>query len=95
VVTARGVAALPTLLELTLPFLKPGGVLLAMKTTQGAAEEIKAAQHALRALHASVMGVEETTIPALAGVCVVRIQSDAPCSDKYPRPQNKPRLKPL
>jgi len=95
VVTARGVAALPTLLELTLPFLKPGGVLLAMKSTEGAKEEIKAAQHALRALHASVISVEKSNIPELAGVCVVRIQSDSPCSDKYPRPQNKPRLKPL
>jgi 16S rRNA (guanine527-N7)-methyltransferase len=95
VVTARGVAALPTLLELTLPFLKPGGTLLAMKSTQGAEEELKTIKHALRALHASVVSVEESTIPELAGFCVVRIQSDAPCSDKYPRPQNKPRLKPL
>jgi len=95
VVTARGVAALPTLLELTLPFLKPGGVLLAMKSNQGAEEELKTAKHALRALHASVVAVEESTIPELSGFCVIRIQSDSPCSDKYPRPQNKPRLKPL
>ncbi|MDH4379710.1 MAG: 16S rRNA (guanine(527)-N(7))-methyltransferase RsmG [Vampirovibrionales bacterium] len=95
VVTARGVAALNTLLELTLPFLKPGGTLLAMKSTQGAEEELKTAKHALRALHARVVEVEESTIPELAGFCVVRIQSNATCSDKYPRPQNKPRLKPL
>ena len=46
VVTARAVAALPTLAELCLPFVSVGGVFLAMKG-QGAKSEAEAASHAI------------------------------------------------
>ena len=44
--TARAVAALPTLAELCLPFVSVGGVFLAMKG-QGAKSEAEAASHAI------------------------------------------------
>lgn len=52
-VTARGVAPLETLLEWTVPFLRCGGFLLAIKGGR-AGEEIAASRQALHRLHATV-----------------------------------------
>ena len=54
-VTARAVAPLATLVELTVPFLVEGGLLLAIKGEK-AAEEIEAAEKALRELRGVVVG---------------------------------------
>lgn len=47
--TARAVASLPMLCELTIPFIKIGGVLVAMKS-KGASEELEASRSAIRQL---------------------------------------------
>lgn len=47
--TARAVAALPVLCELTLPFVRLGGTLVAMKA-KGAHEELDASRNAIRKL---------------------------------------------
>ena len=47
--TARAVASLPILCELTIPFIKVGGKLVAMKS-KGAAEEFEASRSAIRQL---------------------------------------------
>ena len=47
--TARAVASLPILCELTVPFVKVGGKLVAMKS-KGAAEEFEASRSAIRQL---------------------------------------------
>jgi len=49
VVTARGLAPLPSLIELSLPFLRVGGILLAWKG-RGLEEEIKNSEKALELL---------------------------------------------
>jgi len=51
VVTARAVAALPILAELCLPFVRPGGIFIAMKA-QSALDELEAARGKIAALGA-------------------------------------------
>jgi 16S rRNA (guanine527-N7)-methyltransferase len=65
-VTARGVAPLATLLEWTVPFLRCGGFLLAIKGER-AGEEIEAAKLPLHRLHAAV----SAAIPTPTGTIVV------------------------
>ena len=60
-VSARAVAALPVLCEWCLPFLKVGGVFLAMKGSAGL-EELKSAENAIRLLGGKVEAVKEDTI---------------------------------
>ena len=57
--TARAVAALPVLSELCLPFVKVGGLFVAMKG-RAAEEELAASRHALSALG----GAQENTVQA-------------------------------
>lgn len=86
---ARAVAALPVLAELCLPFVRVGGVFLAMKSAR-AEEEIGSARRAvallggkIRAVHAfslkdAVLGIEEPRT-------IVEIEKIAPTPAAYPR----------
>ena len=58
--TARAVAALPVLCELTIPFIKVGGKLVAMKA-KGAHEEFETSRSAIRQL-AGAQSLESTTL---------------------------------
>ena len=58
--TARAVASLPILCELTIPFVKIGGKLVAMKA-KGAREEFEMSRSAIRQL-ASANSLENTTL---------------------------------
>ena len=58
--TARAVASLPILCELTIPFVKVGGSLIAMKA-KGAHEEFEMARSAIRQL-AGANSLENTTL---------------------------------
>ena len=67
--TARAVASLPILCELTIPFVKNGGKLVAMKA-KGAREEFEMSRSAIRQL-ASANSLENTTLHEVALVgCV-------------------------
>ena len=67
--TARAVASLPILCELTIPFVKIGGKLVAMKA-KGAREEFEMSRSAIRQL-ASANSLENTTLHEVALVgCV-------------------------
>lgn len=71
VITARAVAPLGRLLELTLPILRPGGVLLAIKGRR-AAEELGAAERILRRWPA--MTADLATVGTdMASATVVRV----------------------
>ena len=74
VVTARAVAALPQLLEWTLPLTTPDGMLLAMKGSS-ASEEIDAAQDALRRWQARAE-VLTMSVPGSSVTTVVRVVRD-------------------
>jgi 16S rRNA (guanine527-N7)-methyltransferase len=94
VVTARAVAALHTLLEWSVPFLKVNGCLLAMKG-QKADQELADAQLALTALHAKHQQTLRFTHPALAESAVLVIQKCQPTPELYPRPAAKAAKAPL
>ena len=94
--TARALAALPALVELCLPFLRAGAVLIAPKGTD-AEQEIDAASNALSA----VGGEFERIIPPENGSPVsgdhklVIIRKIAPTPYRYPRGNGVPARRPL
>jgi len=73
--TARAVAALARLARWTLPLVKPGGSLVAMKGSS-ASEEISTAASTLRELRAGAVLIETYSLPMLeTPTTVVRIES--------------------
>ena len=89
VVTARAVAPLRVLLELTVPFAAVGGRIVAVKGER-AAEEISGARRALKVLHARV---ESTLRTPTATVLVLTKQGPTPV--RYPRRPGEPKRRPL
>lgn len=88
-VTSRAVGALPTLLELTLPFAKVEGHVLAIKGEK-AIEEVAAAKRALHALHAEAL--EPVRTPTGTIVAVLKRRSTP---KMYPRRAGEPKRDPL
>lgn len=94
-VTARAVAALPTLLELTIPFCKVGGVFIAYKGPE-IAEEIASAQNALTCLGANFIKAYTFDLPHGKGRRnLIICKKIAPTQEKYPRRPGIPNKKPL
>ncbi len=93
-VTARAVASLRELVELALPLLKQGGVLLAMKGANWA-EEVEEADHALTELAGTVKESREYTLSAGDRRCLLLIEKLGPTPDKYPRRPGMPHKRPL
>lgn len=89
VVTSRAVSRLAVLLELTLPFLRVGGLGLALKGEQAEAEIAEAAR-ALSVLGGTVSSVERTSTGT-----IVRFDKHAPTPAKYPRRPGEPKRAPL
>jgi len=90
--TARGLAALPTLLEYLMPFVQPAGVVLAMKGRRHA-EELEAAQNALKLLGADEPVVH--TVDEEGDMVILEIPKDRSTPDKYPRETGIPKKFPL
>ncbi len=95
VVLARGVAALPTLVELTLPLLKPDGQLLALKTASAATEELTNAQKAMATLGGTHASTHATDTHADEPLVIVAIEKVAETPKQYPRGKNQPRKLPI
>ena len=93
-VTARAVAALRELAELALPFLKPGGKLLALKGA-GYASEVEAAAHALSELGGSVLEPREYSLSGGERRCLLPVEKRLPTPAKYPRRPGMPHKRPL
>ena len=91
--TARAVAPLATLLELTLPFVRVGGALGAMKGSR-AEEEIAAAGVALRRCGGGPPSIVPLTADA-AGVRLLIIGKGAPTPPDLPRRPGMPAKRPL
>ena len=93
IVTARAVASLPTLLEYSLPLLKIGGKLLAFKS-KDFENEINLSKNALTVLGGKIIKIETKDLEDNLR-CLIVVEKIKSTPEKYPRPQNKPRLKPL
>jgi 16S rRNA (guanine527-N7)-methyltransferase len=93
VATARALAPMPVLAELCLPFVRPGGRLLAMKA--GADAELEAAGPALKALNAKPAEVVPAPSAARSLGRVFVVRKLGPTPDAYPRRPGVPARKPL
>jgi 16S rRNA (guanine527-N7)-methyltransferase len=96
-VTARAVAPLPVLLELTLPLARPGGVVAAMKS-ESAGEELAQSAVALRRLGGAPPDMARTLFydrhdGRRACVCLLGKATATPGA--YPRPPGVPKRRPL
>ncbi|MDR3189790.1 MAG: 16S rRNA (guanine(527)-N(7))-methyltransferase RsmG [Lactobacillaceae bacterium] len=94
VATARALARLNVLGELTLPFVKVGGVLLAMKGSQ-AEDELIQANQAIRVLGGKIGEQFDATLPNGDPRTVIVIDKTVPTPKKYPRKPGDPVRNPL
>ena len=96
-VTARGLARLPVLLEYALPFCRVGGRLAAMKHGgSGLDHELAAAANALKVLAGRVTNVYPVELPGLTdNRVVVVVEKQAPTPETYPRRPGMPSKRPL
>ena len=91
--TSRAVARLNILLELTAPFVKVGGAVLAMKGS-AAREELAEAKNAVKRLGLEVESIQDFTVDgAIHSVIVLR--KVAPTPAQYPRRYAKIKQNPL
>ena len=95
VVTARAVASLRILIELAMPLLKVGGVLIAMKGP-GFEDEIAEAKGALKKLKCTVDYIYEDQLPESKELrALVYVKKTGETPNKYPRPFGEIKNKPL
>lgn len=93
VVVSRAVANMATLSELCLPFVKVGGLFIALKGPK-ADEEVKNAANALEILGGEVIKMEKLDLVGNERVNVI-VKKLRSCKKTYPRGQNLPKRKPL
>ena len=93
VATSRAVARLNILLELTAPFVKVGGYVLAMKGT-AAAEELAEAPKAIKTLGLKLEEVREFPTDGTAHTVIV-LKKVAPTPARFPRRYAKIKQNPL
>ena len=91
--TSRAVARLNILLELTAPFVKVGGALLAMKGS-AAREELQEAKSAVKKLGLQVEKIQDFSIDG-ATHSVIVLRKIAPTPAQYPRRYAKIKQNPL
>lgn len=95
VVTARAVAALPTLCELTLPFVRVGGALIGYHGPK-ADEELPQAQEAIRILGGGQTQICMAPMPERDwDHRLVLVRKQRPTPRAYPRKPGEPGRKPL
>lgn len=99
VATARAVAAMPILSELCLPYVKVGGLFLAMKSREAEAELITASR-AIRTLGGGDVTLEERTLtspnePEPLTRTVISVRKLTPTPALYPRDFAQMKKKPL
>lgn len=94
IATARAVASLPVLCEYCLPFVKVGGVFLAMKGHSE--DEVAASSKAVATLGGKIERVDEFMLPGTdmnRSIVVVRKTKHTP--PQYPRQAGKPTKNPI
>jgi 16S rRNA (guanine527-N7)-methyltransferase len=90
---AKALAPLRTLVELTLPFLRMGGIVLAPKG-KGAEQEVKDARVALETLKGSLRSVEPLPL-AEPPQTIILVDKDLPTPQRFPRRPGMPAKRPL
>lgn len=94
VVTARAVAPLSILLELCVPLVKEGGLMIAMKGQKGL-EELEEAKNAMKALHLSLVDAQTVSLPSAGDRVNLIFRKDKKTEAKYPRAYAQIKKKPL
>lgn len=92
--TARAVAPLNLLCEYCLPFLKIGGVFIAMKGLEPE-EEVRAAKNAVALLGCTLDGIEKFELPNGDSRSLILIRRTGPIPAAYPRHGAKIAKSPL
>ena len=94
VVTARAVARMQVLSELTIPYLKVGGRLLALKASN-APEELEEAKNALNLLFSKVEDNLQYELPNGDPRYITVVEKKKETPNKYPRKAGLPNKRPL
>ncbi len=94
VVCSRAVAALNVLCEYCLPFVKVGGVFIAMKAAK-AQEEISAAKNSVKLLGGEITDIKTFSLSDGGERNLIIIKKISHISPKYPRPSAQISKKPL
>ncbi|KGF35647.1 16S rRNA methyltransferase [Peptoniphilus lacrimalis DNF00528] len=94
IVTARAVARMQVLSELTIPYLKVGGKLLALKASN-APEELTEAKNALNLLFSKVEDNISYTLPNGDPRFITIVEKKKETPNKYPRKAGMPNKRPL
>ena len=94
IVTARAVARMQVLSELTIPYLKVGGKLLALKASN-APEELTEAKNALNLLFSKVEDNFSYTLPNGDPRYITIVEKKKETPNKYPRKAGMPNKRPL
>ena len=94
IVTARAVARMQVLSELTIPYLKVGGRLLALKASN-APEELEEAKNALNLLFSKVEDNLQYELPNGDPRSITVVEKKKETPNKYPRKAGMPNKRPL
>ena len=94
VVTARAVAYLDILSELCMPFVKVGGLFIAMKGAKGE-EELKESKKAIKILGGEVESIETIEKENLGSRININIRKTSKTHTKYPRNYGRIKKTPL
>lgn len=94
IVTARAVARMQVLAELTIPFLKVNGRLIALKAA-AAEEELISAEKALKTLFSQVTVNKNYKLPKGDDRNITIVSKKKETPNKYPRKAGTPNKKPL
>jgi 16S rRNA (guanine527-N7)-methyltransferase len=92
-VASRAVANMATLSELCLPFVKVGGLFIAMKGPK-ADEELKEAENAIKILGGQVVKIDHIDLDGNERNNII-IKKVHPTKKRYPRGKNLPKKNPL
>jgi 16S rRNA (guanine527-N7)-methyltransferase len=92
---ARAVAALPVLAEYALPFLRPGGLLVALRG-RAAGEDAAAAQGAIATLGGALRQIRQVDLPGMDSPRhLVVVEKVRPTPERFPRRAGIPAKRPL
>jgi ribosomal RNA small subunit methyltransferase G len=95
IAVSRAVARLPVLLEYTLPFVRTGGTLLALKGRAYAAEQAEG-KRAAEILGGGAISARPVRLPGLDDVrAILAVTKERPTPKGYPRRAGLPERAPL